>query len=217
MEGRPPCPQSETWRGGANSPLRSPEARTEQAPVATGSLSSPSLTPHKRSSILSRTGREGDSLINPTAETVVHQSPPPIMLPDLSSNERSANKQSLPKSSADDQAEDPFELCLALERLSGSESPRQVVMGVYDAHPDRSSPQTNCVRASIADDTALSMGSDTGSGDPASGTSAAWSGESLAQESNSGRCCSTMHEHTCRHMNPICTHEMHVHMRGKCT
>jgi hypothetical protein len=217
MEGRPPCPQSRTWRGGAKSPLHSPEARTEQAPAATGGLSSPSLTPHKRSSVLGRTGREGDSLINPTAEMVVHQSPPPITLPDLSSNEGSANKQSLPESSAYDQGEDPFELCLALERLSGSESPRPVVMGVHDAQPDRSRPQTNCVRGSIADDTAMSVGPDTGSGDPAAGTSAAWSGESLAQEWNSGRVCSTMHEHACSHMRPICTHEMHVHMRGKRT
>ena len=281
-EGRPPSPQSGTRRCGANSP------------AVTGSLRSPSLTPltpHKRSSSLSQTGSEGDPLINPTAEMVVHQRPSPVTLPDLSSIEGSANKQSLPPSSADDQGEeDPLELCrksvdlqvggmrlraaspstrpgtlqrgpgaepavvvqselaartaessmgrgsevlLALERLSGSGSPGQVVMGVHDAQPDRSSLQTKCVRGSmidmppllnssddddlyvaqpaarpkpaksdvrddvgisvahpagsaVADDTVLSVGSDTGDGDPAAGTSAAWSGESLAEESNSG-------------------------------
>ena len=116
-EGRPPSPQSGTRRCGANSP------------AVTGSLRSPSLTPltpHKRSSSLSQTGSEGDPLINPTAEMVVHQRPSPVTLPDLSSIEGSANKQSLPKSSADDQAEDPFELCLALERLPHTSLSRRV-------------------------------------------------------------------------------------------
>ena len=50
---------------------------------------------------------------------VHHQSPPPITLPRLSSNEGVENKQYLPKCSADQGVEDPFELSRESEDLQG--------------------------------------------------------------------------------------------------
>jgi len=152
MEGRPPRPPSGTRRGGAKSPLPpgdSPEASAEYAPAATGSLRrrSPSPTPHKRSSSLSRTGR--DPLINPVGGTRL-RSASPSSRPGTQQRGQDADPVGasggtlppvvLAACGAESSMRRGSEVLLALERLSGSESPGQVVMGVREMQPDRSSP-----------------------------------------------------------------------------
>ena len=63
--------------------------------------------------------RQNSPMVTAELGLVHHQSPPPITLPRLSSNEGVENKQYLPKCSADQGVEDPFELSRKSQDLQG--------------------------------------------------------------------------------------------------